>query len=135
MTPIAPTIPFHLARTYAAGQADKPLPTPPAQPSHQPGSAERAQPGQRPEAPLRIRPSEPRRVEALETRPGTKMSPGTARLVAARVPGAIDFTETGDPEPARGRGPAAPLSLYRHPADRNAAATGVDLGRAIDLDA
>ncbi len=49
------------------------------------------------------------------------------RLVAGIVPGGIDFS--GDsPQPRR-----ASLPLYRHPADRNAAATGVELGRSVDL--
>ncbi len=50
-------------------------------------------------------------------------------LVAASVAGSVDF---GGAAP-----PAAPgaIAFYRHPADRNAAATGVELGRAVDLDA
>jgi len=58
---------------------------------------------------------------------GTKANPQTARLIAAQVPGSIDFS--GDqPAPARDA-----LPLYRHPADRNAAATGVSQGRLLDL--
>jgi hypothetical protein len=49
------------------------------------------------------------------------------RVVAGVVPGRIDFS--GDtPQPA----PAA-LPLYRHPAERNVAATGVALGRTLDM--
>jgi len=54
-----------------------------------------------------------------------------ASLVAARVPEAVDFSDAREPT-ARASGS---LSIYRHPADRNAAATGVDLGRALDLNA
>ncbi|MCC6284028.1 MAG: hypothetical protein IT439_01815 [Phycisphaerales bacterium] len=63
-------------------------------------------------------------------------APGTAparnpdaidRLVAAVVPGRVDFSGES-PRPA-----SAMPSLYRHPADRNAAATGVAAGRAIDV--
>ncbi|MDX2115115.1 MAG: hypothetical protein SFZ24_05765 [Planctomycetota bacterium] len=49
------------------------------------------------------------------------------RLVAGVVPGRIDFST---PEPSH----AAPtLQLYRHPADRNAAATAVNAGRIVDV--
>lgn len=58
---------------------------------------------------------------------GSKANPGVARLVAGTVPGRVDFS--GDvPQPGR-----ASLSLYRHPADRNAAATGVQAGRVLDV--
>ncbi len=49
------------------------------------------------------------------------------KLVAAKVPGGIDFSAA---EPA----PRAPtLALYSHPADRNVAATKVALGRSLDV--
>lgn len=58
-------------------------------------------------------------------------SPQIARLIAARVPGGIDFnaSETASP--------LAPSShaLYRSPADRNQAATGVFAGRVLDINA
>ena len=56
-------------------------------------------------------------------------APKVQRVVAGRVPGSIDFSA----DAPRPRGPAIPM--YRHPADRNVAATGVGLGRLIDLDA
>ena len=66
-------------------------------------------------------------------RPETPVRRGAApkvqRVVAGRVPGSIDFS-ANTPRP---RGPAIPM--YRHPADRNVAATRVRLGRLIDLDA
>ncbi|RMH25388.1 MAG: hypothetical protein D6693_08725 [Planctomycetota bacterium] len=49
------------------------------------------------------------------------------RLVAAVVPGSIDFAGV-EPAPAR---PATPI--YRRPADANAAATGVALGSRLDV--
>lgn len=58
-----------------------------------------------------------------------------ASLVAARVPGSIDFTVADDgvftPGPAAES--AGALQLYRRPADLNAAATGVTLGRSLDV--
>lgn len=54
---------------------------------------------------------------------------GAERLVAAVVPGKVDFSA--------GRPPATPESIpmYRHPADRNAAAVSVHAGRMIDVTA
>lgn len=49
------------------------------------------------------------------------------RLIAGVAPGGIDFDA---PTPAPG---AEQLAMYRHPADRNAAATGVSLGRVLDV--
>jgi hypothetical protein len=50
------------------------------------------------------------------------------RLVAARVEGGIDFS-TGSVRPAA----TGALPLYRHPADKNAAATAIDMGRRVDV--
>lgn len=52
---------------------------------------------------------------------------GVSRLVAGTVGGRIDFS--GE-QPAQD--PTA-LAMYRHPADRNAAATAVGAGRLIDV--
>ena len=78
-------------------------------------AAKRA-PVQAAEAAARIEP----RVDSAQT---------TANpLVAGVVPGGIDFS--GD-QPV----PSAPShQLYRHPADRNAAATAVHAGRVLDLE-
>lgn len=51
----------------------------------------------------------------------------TDRLVAAVVPGRVDFS-AGQPVQS---GPAIPM--YRHPADRNAAAVSVHAGRVLDV--
>jgi hypothetical protein len=51
-----------------------------------------------------------------------------SRLVGAVVPGKVSFAgETPMPDGA--------LALYRHPADKNAAATGVHAGRTLDITA
>lgn len=48
-------------------------------------------------------------------------------LVAARVQGGVDFLAQGV------KSTPGTLSMYRHPADKNAAATGVDVGRSLDV--
>jgi hypothetical protein len=55
-------------------------------------------------------------------------------LVAAKVSGGIDFN-TGNVKASSmsGAPETGALPLYRHPADKNAAATGVDLGRRLDV--
>ncbi len=58
---------------------------------------------------------------------GADQRPGASRLVAGMVKGRVDFSG-GEP---RASGEA--LAMYRHPADRNAAATGVHAGRMIDV--
>jgi hypothetical protein len=54
----------------------------------------------------------------------------SALMVAASVPGSVDFT-ADSMAPA----PSSALPMYRHPADRNAAATAVNAGRVLDLEA
>lgn len=54
---------------------------------------------------------------------------GAQRLVAAKVSGGVDFTAARPPVAS----PHAAYPMYTHPADRNAAATGVALGRQIDI--
>lgn len=53
----------------------------------------------------------------------------TSKLAAARVPGRVSF-EASAPASAGGS-----LPIYTHPADRNAAATGISAGRLIDTQA
>ncbi len=53
----------------------------------------------------------------------------TSTLAAARVPGQVTF-EASAPASARGS-----LPIYTHPADLNAAATGVSAGRLVDTQA
>jgi hypothetical protein len=54
----------------------------------------------------------------------------SARRISQLVAGSVD-----SPVSFEGSTPGAPgsLQLYRHPADRNAAATGVTVGRRIDV--
>lgn len=54
----------------------------------------------------------------------------THKLAAARVPGEVSFESGAAPA----RAPGA-LPIYAHPADRNAAATGISAGRLIDTQA
>lgn len=146
MDPIGP-IPIHLARAYGINQ---PQPTRPVQ------TVAPVQPGNKPGA------VEVRGFSIRPTQRPTQIEPTIdttrARLVAARVPGRIDFTgaepvpspiesATGTrvinttPTPALNAQTPLPsgrlgaYSIYRHPADRNAAATGVDLGRILDANA
>jgi hypothetical protein len=49
------------------------------------------------------------------------------KLVAAVVPGQVDFS-AADAAPV-----TAPKPLYRHPADRNTAATAIITGRRLDV--
>lgn len=51
------------------------------------------------------------------------------RIVAGIVPGKVDFSGQA-PAPS-----ASSLPLYRHPADKNAAATAVSAGKTIDIQA
>ncbi len=79
----------------------------------------------RPAAAARTTPAEAPAVPS----PTGRAPEGISRLVAARVPQRMDFEV---PQALR-RPEAGALSMYRHPAERNAAATGVELGRRIDL--
>lgn len=107
---IPPTTPFHLARAYNA------------------------------------QPVEPVSNRVVTTavdpiaRIGREQHPNTTagddsirRLVGAVVPGGVNFDEAG------GNGSAAvsrdTYAMYRRPTDRNDAATGVHVGRALDVSA
>lgn len=102
------TIPFHIARAYGVpsnAQAVRGSGTGPVQ------------------APAPVQ-----KVQAATAERGGLSRAGQA-LVAAVVPGKVDFS--GDsPKPSVA---SESLSLYRHPADKNAAATGVLLGRRLDV--
>ena len=50
------------------------------------------------------------------------------RIVAGVVPGGVSFDANGAGQPTGGT-----LPLYRHPADKNAAATAVSVGRSLDV--
>ena len=53
------------------------------------------------------------------------------QLLAGSVNTRVDFLDTNPPaaKPA-----GSPLAFYRHPADTNAAATSIDLGRRLDVE-
>ena len=60
-------------------------------------------------------------------RASSELSDAGKRLVAGVVPGRVDFSGT---EPVQSQ---PSLQMYRHPADKNAAATGVAVGRKLDV--
>ncbi len=79
--------------------------------------------------------------QQIDTYARTAIAPKVLRVVGGRVPDSIDFTahapkQAGNVEAATQAGPAGnTLQMYRHPADRNDAATRINLGGLIDLDA
>jgi hypothetical protein len=101
---IPPTTPFHLARAYGLAAPAG------AVPGARAGAAAAGQ---------------TREVDARGTDPAAAAR--ISRLVAAVVPGGVDFN---GPELTAGAGV---LPMYRRSAEKNAAATGVVLGRKIDV--
>ena len=68
------------------------------------------------------------RVQPIEsTRTVESQTNGPSALVGAIVPGRIDFTDSLPLQRAEA------LSMYRRPSDHNAAATGVEAGRVVDV--
>jgi len=123
MSTIGPTNPFHLARAYGADIAGRVGPQSPVQKT-QPASPPQPAPSQT-HTPRARRPDRPDAIESIALR---QRAPAMRRLIAGVVPGGVDFS--GDaPRPS---GNAIPL--YRHPADRNAAATTLNAGRMIDIE-
>lgn len=59
---------------------------------------------------------------------GVLRDEGLQRLVAGVVPGGVSFNSSGGAQPS-----GAAMPFYRHPADKNAAATAVSIGRALDV--
>lgn len=102
---ISPTIPFHVAKAYGT--------SPNAQVSRTQGVSG---PGAT---------NAPQNVQK-DAVPQARLSSAGQSLVAGVVPGRVDFS--GD-QPRQ----ATSLSMYRHPADRNAAATAVNVGRSLDV--
>lgn len=66
------------------------------------------------------------RIESVNQTERT-LNTRAARLVAGVVPGGIDF-QAGEATPS-----ATTLQMYRHPADRNVAATQQQVGQRVDL--
>ncbi len=96
-----PTNPFHLARAYGVNPAQQARPVTPVTP---------------------VQSAAPTEVAA---RIGVDPA---ARLIAARVPGGINF-DTQQPTAASN----IAIPFYRHPADRNGAAVNIEAGRVVDL--
>lgn len=103
-----------------------------------PSSARPVVPGAIPTMPYRVAraygASPAARAAPAERSPATTPAPSARsanveRLVAGIAPGGIDFEAPAGPAPSVER-----LAMYRHPADRNAAATGVSVGRLLDLE-
>lgn len=79
-------------------------------------------------APARVPASDSLDVSAVLAAARDQRQTNLSRLVAGVVPGRVDFS--GDtPQPSGSEA----LPMYRRPADRNAAATGVQAGRLIDV--
>ncbi len=64
---------------------------------------------------------------------GARPASRAASLVAAKVPGGIDFTEPASGAGAMSQSASQTVPLYRHPADRNTVATAVHAGRILDV--
>ena len=98
-------LPLHIARAYGLGATARRAPVP----------VEEAR-----EA------VEAQRVEIRRELTNTQRN--VSRLIAGVVPGGIDFSgETPVP------GESSAIPFYRHPADQNAAATNIQIGRSIDV--
>lgn len=104
-------IPFNAAQAY--GLRTPGLTPAPAAPAYRP-IADTAQPA---------------RAAAVQEQVQLRYRPNVDKLVAATVPGGINFNTGAAPQPT------GSLQIYRHPADKNAAATGVTLGKSLDLEA
>ncbi len=76
------------------------------------------------------RPSPAARIASVPEEPRGN-SGARAKLVAAIVPGRVDFSDPAGSTRAEG----APLAMYRRPGDQNIAATLIHAGRTIDVSA
>lgn len=59
---------------------------------------------------------------------------GSDQLLAGSVNTQVDFMDGPPTQAAKPRDAASPIAFYRHPADTNAAATSIDLGRSLDVE-
>ena len=114
MSSIPPTLPFDVAQTYGvrAPISVRPLAKAPVQAQTQ--AASQTQPLAR--------------IDRADKADLSRVSSGVGRLLAAKVETPA-FEGVSNPAPAR----ADAMAFYHHPADRNAAATGVDIGRSLDI--
>jgi hypothetical protein len=128
MDAIPPTLPFHLAKAYGVkptAPASTPTPTVTVTPVglgvdriDSVRTAERA--GLVDKADLNA----VKKAEAIRS-----------KLVAATVPGGVEFRNGVATASVGGVARKADaIPFYRHPADKNAAATAIDLGTRLDLE-
>lgn len=90
-----------------------------------------------------IPPTLPFRIQAAYgVQPSAKTQPTqpkpASKLIAAQVQGKVAFTDSVELSGRTAQKSAAPrdvLTIYRNPAERNSAATGVILGRTFDAKA
>jgi hypothetical protein len=119
MEPIPPTLPFHIAKAYGVSPTPKSgvTVTPVG-----PGSYT----------------ARPAPTDAVDLASASKAQAIRDKLVAAVVAGGVSF-ENGvatPSEPTQSSRPVnAPIPFYRHPADKNAAATAINLGSRLDTQA
>ena len=116
---LPPTNPYHLARAYNLPGVDRSDQTRATTPTVPVKALTRTEAASAAAAAQRAAP--------IDGESGSSASSAINRLVAAVVPGRIDFS--GDVP----RASQASLAFYRHPADKNAAATGVQVGRSLDV--
>ncbi len=120
MSSIPPTLPFDVAKTYGvrAPMTIRPLARAPAAAAAQ--------------SPAQTQPLA--RIDRADKADLSRVSSGIGRLLGARVE-APAFEGVSPPPAQTPQAPPATdaMAFYHHPADRNAAATGVDLGRSLDI--
>jgi hypothetical protein len=114
------SIPFRVAQAYnvQAGSAAGRL-------SAAPAARSVAPPAQRVSVPPAVPAPAQAPAQAVDRAPAQ-------RLVAAVVPGAVDFS-ADSPRPTARDSANARLPMYRHPADKNAVATSILVGRRLDI--
>jgi hypothetical protein len=68
-------------------------------------------------------------------RPAPKLPTAAQALVAAVVPGGVEFREGAAGVHAGGEAQPSPpaFQMYKHPAEKNAAATAVQVGKRLDV--
>lgn len=113
------SLPLRLAQAYGVPLPVRPAPAVAPQPALAASPIQPSKPAQRTQAVAGARIATPEIPVDTSRR--------LSALVAARVPGQIDFSASGQPVAA------GALPLYRHPADKNAAATALSAGRSLDV--
>ena len=124
MSSIPPTLPFDVAQTYGvrAPLTVRPLAKAPAAAQTQAVTQTQTQAQTQPIG----------RIERADQADLSKVTSGIGRLLAARVEQPA-FEGVSAPSAPVTQPTTDAMAFYHHPADRNAAATGVDLGRSLDI--